>query len=160
MKTTKIMLAAMMALMTTFQSHAQTTDKSTSTDSAAIQLRLTQLIEQKSQLTKQIAEEDRKRNQTIAGVTIENMEIMNLKQDSICLELRSKMTDVDLEIAERKAALALLAANATPAATGPTTNSTTSATTPQKPTPQKPTPQKPNKLQQAIQALQNRPNKK
>ena len=31
--------------------------------------------------------------------------IMNLKQDSICLELRSKMTDVDLEIAHFPVAL-------------------------------------------------------
>jgi len=155
MNTPKILFAALVAVLLPIASFAQVTDKSAATDSATIQLQLNQLNERKAQLNKQIAEEDRKRNQTIAGVTLENMEIMNLKQDSICLELRSQVIDLDLEIAERKAALKQLAMSS-PTATAEATadnNQTSSA-------PQKPTPQKPNKIQQAIQAIQNKPNKK
>lgn len=72
----------------------------TRTDSTLIALRLNELKTRKADIQKQIETEDRKRNQTIEGVSAETMEQMNLAQDSICLELRSQLVEVELEIAE------------------------------------------------------------
>ena len=51
-------------------------------------------------LKKQIAIEDGKRNQVMNGVNFEIQEAMNDKQDSICLDLRSQLVAVELELKE------------------------------------------------------------
>lgn len=153
MKTKNIMVAALMALLCPVIANAQETTKaSAKMDSVAIRLHLQQLTQRQQQLGQQITAEDRKRNQDIAGVTPENMEKMNFAQDSLCLALRSELTDVELEIAERQQQLKELA----PVAPAPAATDSV-AVAPQATTPQKP--QKPSKMQQAVQALKNRPNK-
>ena len=69
-------------------------------DSISIALRLKTLRSQKERLQEEIREQDTKRNKQIVGVSAKTLEYMNNKQDSICLELRSALTDVNLEIKE------------------------------------------------------------
>lgn len=58
------------------------------------------LHSKRDRLIKEIKSEDSKRNRQIAGVSPESMEIINDSQDSLCLALRSELTDVILEIKE------------------------------------------------------------
>ncbi|MCD8291357.1 MAG: hypothetical protein LUC91_07635 [Prevotella sp.] len=74
--------------------------KPTKTDSIAKAVRLNTLNQRKTSLEDSIKTEDKKRGRTIEGVTPESNERMNATQDSICLALRSKLVDVELEIAE------------------------------------------------------------
>lgn len=70
------------------------------TDSTLTALRLNELKNRQADIQRKIEIEDRKRNQSIEGVSLESMEKMNLVQDSICLELRSQLVEIELEIAE------------------------------------------------------------
>lgn len=69
-------------------------------DSIAFALKLKGLQNRKGQLQKEIKVQDAKRNRQIAGVSPETLEEMNIRQDSICLALRSELTDVMLEMRE------------------------------------------------------------
>lgn len=69
-------------------------------DSIAVALKLKGLQNRKGQLQKEIKAQDAKRNRQIAGVSPETLEEMNIRQDSICLVLRSELTDVMLEMRE------------------------------------------------------------
>lgn len=79
---------------------SQTLSAQNRADSTLVALRLNELKTRKADIQKQIETEDRKRNQTIEGVSAETMERMNMTQDSICLELRSQLVEVELEMAE------------------------------------------------------------
>ena len=63
-------------------------------------IKIKELNLRKANLQKQIKIEDQKRNQTLSGVTAETQEMLNNKQDSICLELRSQLVSVELELKE------------------------------------------------------------
>lgn len=63
-------------------------------------VRVKALIENRAELKKQIAVEDAKRNKVINGVTPEVQEAMNDEQDSICLNLRSQLVALELELKE------------------------------------------------------------
>lgn len=69
-------------------------------DDAVQAIKVKELNARKANLQKQIKIEDQKRNQTLNGVTAETQEILNEKQDSICLELRSQLVSVELELKE------------------------------------------------------------
>lgn len=69
-------------------------------DSTMNAIKIRNLKTRKAALQKQIAAEDKKRNSVIEGVSYETLEKMNERQDSICLELRSELTAVDLELKE------------------------------------------------------------
>lgn len=69
-------------------------------DSTVNALKIKNLNIRKADLQKQIKIEDKKRNRTIEGVEPETMEAINDKQDSICLALRSELTDIQLELNE------------------------------------------------------------
>lgn len=71
-------------------------------DSTLIAIRLYELNERKADIQKKIQVEDSKRNQSIEGVSYETQEKLNFTQDSICMELRSQLTDIELEIGELK----------------------------------------------------------
>lgn len=64
--------------------------------------KLKPLNDKKSKLQAIIKKEDVKRNGSINGVSPQTMEELNIKQDSICLELRSQLLSVNIEIAELK----------------------------------------------------------
>lgn len=74
--------------------------KSESNDSTVISKRLAILKDRQEKLQKQIKVEDLKRDRQLSGVSSETNEAMNDRQDSICLALRSELTDVTLEIQE------------------------------------------------------------
>ncbi len=63
-------------------------------------VKMKELDIKRAALIKQIAIEDKNRNKQEYGVSPERMEIINTKQDSICLELRSKLVAIELEIKE------------------------------------------------------------
>ena len=69
-------------------------------DDAALALRTKELNQRKSELQQQIAIEDAKRNRQINGVSPETQERLNDRQDSVCLELRSQLVAVNLELRE------------------------------------------------------------
>ena len=69
-------------------------------DSIMNTVRVKVLTEKRTELKKQISIEDAKRNKIINGVTPEVQEAMNDKQDSICLDLRSQLVAVELELKE------------------------------------------------------------
>lgn len=69
-------------------------------DSIMHTVRVKVLTEKRAELKKRIAVEDGKRNKIINGVTLEVQEEINDKQDSICLDLRSQLVTVELELKE------------------------------------------------------------
>lgn len=69
-------------------------------DSTVNAIKIKNLKNRKVALQKQIATEDKKRNAVIEGVSPEVLEKRNERQDSICLELRSELTAVELELKE------------------------------------------------------------
>lgn len=106
-------------------------------DTLRTRTRIAELTMQRNQLKQRIAAEDKKRGSQIADVAPEQMELINLRQDSLCLALRSQMTEVELEIKELSSALQESGSTASP------------------------TPQGTASTQQLLQSLrQNRPAKK
>ena len=69
-------------------------------DSTVMVIKLKTLNTRKAEIEKLIKTEDGKRDRTVAGVTAETSERINIAQDSICLELRSELVSVNLEIGE------------------------------------------------------------
>ena len=69
-------------------------------DSTLIALKIKELNARKEALAKQIKAEDAKRNRSVHGVSPETQEILDDKQDSICLALRSQLVAVNLELRE------------------------------------------------------------
>lgn len=72
-------------------------------DSTVNAIKIKNLKNRKAELQKRIATEDKKRNAVIEGVSPETLEKRNERQDSICLELRSELTAVELELKELSA---------------------------------------------------------
>lgn len=69
-------------------------------DSTVNAIKINNLKNQKTALQKRISVEDKKRNAVIEGVSPETLEKRNERQDSICLELRSELTNIELELKE------------------------------------------------------------
>lgn len=69
-------------------------------DSTVNAIKIKNLKNRKAVLQRSIEAEDKKRNAVIDGVLPETLEKRNAKQDSICLELRSELTSVGLELKE------------------------------------------------------------
>ena len=86
----------LLAIMSVSTANAQD-DKISATANA---VKVKELNLKKQQLAQRIAIEDRKRNRHEHGMSPEKQEILNLKQDSICLELRSELVNIECEIKE------------------------------------------------------------
>lgn len=69
-------------------------------DSTMNTVLLKTLRKRRADLKKEIEAADRKRGRTIEGVAAGTLELMNTAQDSLCLELRSELVRVELEIKE------------------------------------------------------------
>lgn len=63
-------------------------------------LKLKELNLRRESLQQQISVEDAKRNLSVNGVAPRTQELLNDRQDSVCLELRSQLADVELELQE------------------------------------------------------------
>lgn len=71
-------------------------------DTITMNLKLKTLFNKEIALKNKIKEEDGKRNAVYNDVSPETQEMLNDRQDSICLDLRSQLIDVQLEILELK----------------------------------------------------------
>lgn len=101
MKTKILFMFVLQVLIAATPVQAQKTNNSGQDSSEVVR----RLNARKTELTKQIAAEDRKRDQHLEGVSWEKMKEINVRQDSVCLQLRSDLNDVDLELKElRKSA--------------------------------------------------------
>ncbi len=69
-------------------------------------LKFKELNLRRESLQQQISVEDAKRNLSVNGVTPRTQEMLNDRQDSLCLELRSQLVAVELELQELAAAAA------------------------------------------------------
>ncbi len=69
-------------------------------DALASTLKVKALQTKREAILKRIKAEDAKRNQQIAGVSPERLEEINDRQDSVCLALRSELTEIVLELKE------------------------------------------------------------
>lgn len=72
----------------------------TVTDSTYQAIKVKELQMRKQAIEKQIKQEDAKRDQILTDVSAESQELINDKQDSICLDLRSQLVSVELELKE------------------------------------------------------------
>lgn len=100
MKNIKIWVAGLM-MMAAATGWAQD-NKVQASDSITTALKVRELKIRKQSLLQRIAAEDKKRNQVVSGVTPETQELINDRQDSICLDLRSQLVAVELEMEEIK----------------------------------------------------------
>jgi Na+-translocating ferredoxin:NAD+ oxidoreductase RnfG subunit len=97
MTTYKLLLVnVLVALTITASAQTATTVNDTITNA----IKVSQLIQRKAKIRQLLKVEDSKRNQTYNGVAPETQESLNDRQDSICLELRSQMVEVELELKE------------------------------------------------------------
>lgn len=72
----------------------------TKTDTVKVQIKIKELKQTEATLKKRIGTEDKKRNRNIEGVSETSMDVINQRQDSVCLELRSQLVDVQLQVKE------------------------------------------------------------
>ena len=72
----------------------------TKADTVKVQIKIKELRQVEATLKKRIETEDKKRNRNIEGVSETSMDEMNQRQDSVCLDLRSKLVDVQLQVKE------------------------------------------------------------
>lgn len=99
MKNIKILLLAAVGLLfAAAEVKAQGT--AAQNDSTVTAIKIKNLNKRKAQLQKQIAAEDKKRNNVTEGATPETQERRRDRQDSICLQLRSDLVEVELELKE------------------------------------------------------------
>lgn len=69
-------------------------------DSLRYNLRLRELTARRDALTQTITQADSRRGITLDGATPAEQEAYNMEQDSVCLDLRSQLVDINLEIDE------------------------------------------------------------
>lgn len=100
MKSMKMISAAVMSSLLLSVSVGVSADDRESIIAA---IKVKELTLRKEVLEKQIASEDSKRNQTIAGVSLQTQELLNDRQDSVCLALRSQLVSLELELKEWQA---------------------------------------------------------
>lgn len=72
----------------------------TKVDTVKVQIKIKELKQTEVTLKKHIEIEDKKRNQNIEGVSEISMNDINERQDSICLDLRSQLVEVQLQVKE------------------------------------------------------------
>ncbi len=65
-------------------------------------IKIEELTRKRAALIQQIEKEEAKRGREIADSTYIYMEMVNQRQDSICLELRSQLVAIELQIEEIK----------------------------------------------------------
>lgn len=94
-----IMLAGAL-LLASLSFSASGQDDETKIDSSVKAFRISELNKLKKSLQEQIAEAESNRNQTAEGVLPETQELLNERQDSVCLVLISRLVSVELELKE------------------------------------------------------------
>lgn len=69
-------------------------------DSTLTAIKVEELQRKQASLVERIKIEDAKRDQNTSGVAPETQELLNDRQDSVCLALRSQLVSVELELKE------------------------------------------------------------
>lgn len=69
-------------------------------NATVLAVKIKELELKKAMIEEKIALEDKKRNQREYGITPERQEVLNDRQDSLCLELRSERVSIELELKE------------------------------------------------------------
>lgn len=95
-----IITITLLAFILSFGNGIDAQTRQQPTNSTITSVRLHNLRAKSNKLQNEIRVQDAKRNQQVAGVSPESMEIINERQDSICLALRSELVDVMLEMKE------------------------------------------------------------
>lgn len=95
-----VLSLAVLAVLTVSNPRMAGAQEITRKDSIVNAIRLQTLKQHQMDLKKKIETEDKKRNRAMEGVSAESLEQMNLVQDSICLELRSELVSVELQMKE------------------------------------------------------------
>ena len=98
MKNYRIIATALMCVMFSSVAFARTTEPVR--DSLATALKVTELTNRRDSLRQQIQTADAGRNREIYGLSPLRMAEINERQDSICLELRSRLVAVEIELKE------------------------------------------------------------
>lgn len=94
MKKSSIILAAILMSISTGAFAGQ------DGDDRARAMKIKELEGRKAKVEAQIKEEDKKRNQVISDVSPARLEQINDEQDKKCLQLRSELVDINLELEE------------------------------------------------------------
>ncbi len=89
-------VTSLLAMLICTEGRCQTEKKDQITNA----VKLKELTLKKEKLEAQITEEDKKRNKQVNGVSYDVQEQMNDQQDFVCLELRSKLVSIEMEIKE------------------------------------------------------------
>lgn len=105
MKLSKFIYGMILGMML-FSLECNASVQTSQNDSIVNAIKIKNLKDRKAELKKRIATEDKKRNTVIEGVSPETLEKIIERQDSICLELRSELTAVELELKELGADIA------------------------------------------------------
>lgn len=105
MKLSKFIYGMILGMML-FSMECKASVQTSQNDSIVNAIKIKNLKDRKAELKKRIATEDKKRNTVIEGVSPETLEKIIERQDSICLELRSELTAVELELKELGADIA------------------------------------------------------
>lgn len=100
MKKLIFVLPILLAAMSAMPSQVAARTAATANDSITTAIRLNALNTQRKALQDSIKVADAARNATINGVSPETMEQINDRQDSLCLDLRSRLVAIELEIEE------------------------------------------------------------
>lgn len=100
MKKIIFLFAIIVAMLSCYDFAAMARIPDSKNDTIVNQIKLKGLRAQKEKLENQIKVQDAKRNNILPGVAPETMEEINDRQDSVCLNLRSQLVDVILEIKE------------------------------------------------------------
>lgn len=93
-----LIIAIALTALSFVRVHAQQT--LTQADSTTLALRMKTLREQEALLKSEIDRQDKRRDNVVNGVSAEYQEYLNDRQDSICLDLRSRLVAVRLEMKE------------------------------------------------------------
>lgn len=94
------LLPIIAAAILLFPSEGKAQNQASQENQTVNAIKIKSLKNRQAALKQQIAIEDNKRNAVIEGVSAETLEQRNARQDSICLELRSELVDVELELSE------------------------------------------------------------
>lgn len=64
-------------------------------------VKIKELNQRKAELQRELTVAESKRNMDRNGVAYDTQERLNIRQDSICLELRSELVEIELELKEQ-----------------------------------------------------------
>lgn len=99
MKNINKIFAVLMVMLVSFPAIAQFDNQGGQETSSTAKIK--ELNQRKAELERELAIAESKRNMSESGVAYDTQELLNIRQDSICLELRSELLEVELALKEQ-----------------------------------------------------------